>query len=161
MTDNESPARGPAPAGTQRLMPYVTVDDSGRAVDFYRDVLGAEVLTRIDGPDGDIIHAELRIGDSVLQLGAPMPDLGLIGPPAQGNAFTLTYWVEDPDTVFARAVAAGATPVSQVGDAFSGDRMGVFRCPFGLRWCVARHDRDVPVEEIRAAALAWTAEGDD
>jgi PhnB protein len=156
--DHMTDRRPPAPAGLHSITPFFAVNDCAKAIEFYRDTLGAEVVRRMDAPDGSVIHAELRLGDSVVQLSEPYPEMGIVGPPEAGNAFTLTFWTEDPDAVFARAVAAGATAVSPVDDAFSGDRMGVFRCPYGVRWCVARHDRDVPDEEIRAAALAWGAD---
>lgn len=70
----------------------------------------------------------------------------------------MTYWTADPDDVFTRAVDAGATAMSPVTDAFSGDRLGIIRDPSGIRWCVARHDRDVSQEEIAAAAEKWAAE---
>jgi len=70
----------------------------------------------------------------------------------------MTFWTADPDGVFDRAVAAGATPVSPVADVFSGDRMGIIRDPAGIRWCLGRHDRDVSHEEIAAEAEKWAAE---
>ena len=86
-------------------------------------------------------------------------DQGVVAIAGVGSErFTMTYWTTDPDGVFARAVAAGATPVAEVGDVFSGDRMGVVRDPAGIRWCMARHDRDVSEEEIAAAAKEWMAE---
>lgn len=69
----------------------------------------------------------------------------------------MTFWTSDVDEVFARALAAGATEVAPVTDAFTGDRMGILRCPFGVRWCVARHDRDVSEEEIAAIAASWSS----
>ncbi len=155
MTDTSTAKSGPAPAGNPSLMTYFAVNDCAKAIDFYQDVFGAELLTRFDGADGIVAHAEMRLGDAVFQLGDPMPDYGLIGPPAEGNGFTITYWTADVDTIYARAVAAGATVMTPLDDAFSGDRMGVIRCPFGIRWCIARHDRDVSPEEIQAAAEEW------
>ena len=151
MTDKNSPA----PAGYTRLTTFFAVPECAKAIDFYRSVFGAEVVRRMEAADGSIMHAELRFGDTLVQLSEPMPDFGIVGPPATGNAFTLTRWVPDPDAVYERAVAAGATVVAAVDDAFSGDRMGVLRDPFGVRWCIARHDRDVPDAEIEAAARAW------
>lgn len=145
------------PAGYAQLSLFFTVNEAAKALDFYRDVFGASVTMRIEAPDGSVIHAEAEVNGVRFQLGEPMPEYGITAPPAEGNAFTVTLWVPDPDAVFARAVAAGATPLSEVADAFSGDRMGVLRCPFGVRWAIARHDRDVPAEEIQAAALEWTA----
>lgn len=161
MSDSFETTTGPAPAGSQRLVTFFAVPECAKAIEFYRDALGAEVIKRMAGPGGTVMHAELRLGGMVLQLSDPMPEIGIVGPPAEGNAFTLTYWTPDPDEVFARAVAAGATEIFPVGDAFSGDRMGVLRCPYGVRWCVARHDRDVPDEEIEAAAREWSAGRDN
>ncbi|GAB7050105.1 VOC family protein [Catenuloplanes indicus] len=146
-----------SPAGYARLSLFFTVNEAAKALDFYRDVFGATVLVRMEAPDGSIMHAELELNGVRFQLSEPMPEYGILPPPAEGNMFTVTQWVADPDAVFARAVAAGATPLSEVTDVFSGDRMGVVRCPFGVRWAIARHDRDVPVAEIQAAALEWTS----
>jgi PhnB protein len=157
MTDMTPTKGGPAPAGAQRLLPYIAVPDCAKAIAFYTEVFDATPVRRMDGPDGTVMHAELRLADCLLQLSEPMPEIGLVGPPAEGNAFTLTFWTDDPDALYARALRLGATGISPVTDAFSGDRMGVFRCPFGVRWCVARHDRDVSDAEIEAAAREWMA----
>jgi PhnB protein len=154
MTDNSASI---SRYGSQRLVTYFAVDDCAKAIEFYREALGAEVVTLATMPDGTVMHAELRLGGFIFELGEAMPDYGLVAPPADGNNFTITYWTPDVDAVFDKLVAAGATVLSPLGDAFSGDRMGVVRCPFGVRWCVARHDRDVPAEEIEGAARAWAA----
>ncbi|WP_051798188.1 VOC family protein [Catenuloplanes japonicus] len=146
-----------APAGYAQLSLFFAVNEAAKALEFYRDVFGAEILVRMEAPDGAIMHAELSLNGVRFQLSEPMPAYGIGAPPAEGNAFTVTLWTADPDDVFARAVAAGATPLSEVADVFSGDRMGVLRCPFGVRWAICRHDRDVPVEEIAAAAAAWAS----
>jgi PhnB protein len=148
MTDNPRPA----------LTTFFTTNDAAAALDFYTTAFDAEVVTRFDGPDGKVAHAELRLGDATFQLGDAAPDMGLLPPPAEGNNFTMTFWTADPDGMFDRAVAAGATAVAPVDDVFSGDRMGVVRDPAGIRWCLARHDRDVPPEEVAAAAAKWMAE---
>lgn len=146
-----------APAGYAQLSLFFAVNRASAALDFYRDVFGAAILVRMEAPDGTIMHAELEINGVRFQLSDAMPAYGIASPPAEGNAFTVTLWTPDPDGVFARAVAAGATPLSEVADVFSGDRMGVVRCPFGVRWAICRHDRDVPVAEIEAAALSWSS----
>jgi PhnB protein len=148
----------PAPKGSPALTTFFTADDAARAIDFYTEVFGAELVARFDGPDGKVAHAELRLGDTPFQLGEAVPGMGIVPPPAEGNNFTITFWTGDPDGLFDRAVAAGATAVSPVDDAFSGDRLGVIRDPAGIRWCLARHDRDVSPEEISAAAEKWMAE---
>lgn len=159
MTDTTTRGTGPAPAGSHSLVPFFAVHECAKAIEFYQNTLGAQLIRRMDDADGVVLHAEMRLGDSMFQLGEPMPDYGIVGPPEQGNCFTITYWTDDVDAVFERMVAAGATVISPVSDAFSGDRLGVVRCPFGVRWCIARHDRDVPDEEIEAAARAWSAGG--
>jgi PhnB protein len=148
----------PAPKGSTQLTTFFTCDDAAAAIDFYVDVFGAEVVTRFEGPDGRVAHADLRLGDALFQCGEAAPDMGIAPPLAEGNNFTMTFWTTDPDGAFARAVAAGAKAVSEVDDVFSGDRMGVVRDPAGIRWCLARHDRDVPQEEIAAAAAKWMAD---
>ncbi|NJC70052.1 glyoxalase/bleomycin resistance/extradiol dioxygenase family protein [Planosporangium thailandense] len=155
MTDNSATV---APPGSQRLVTYFAVNDCAKAIEFYRETLGAELLTRATMPDGTVMHAAIRLGGCVFELGEASPGYGLLAPPPEGNNFTITYWTADVDAVFERLVAGGATVVTPLQDAFSGDRMGVVRCPFGIRWCVARHDRDVSAEEIEAAARAWVAE---
>jgi len=148
----------PAPKGSAQLTTFFAANDAAKALDFYVDVFGAELIARFDGPDGAVAHAELRLGDSVFQIGEPAPGVGLIPPPAEGNNFTMNFWTADPDGVVDRAVAAGATSLSPVADVFSGDRMGLIRDPAGIRWCVTRHDRDVSQEEIAAEAEKWMAE---
>jgi PhnB protein len=157
MTDNSAPKTGPAPAGSQRLVTFFAVPDCAAAMDFYRDTLGAEEISRTAATDGTVMHAEMRLGGCLFQLSEPFPDMGILGPPAEGNAFTITYWTDDVDDVFERLVKAGGTVMTPLADVFSGDRMGVVRCPYGIRWCIARHDRDVSAEEIEAAARAWAA----
>jgi PhnB protein len=157
MTTSSEQRPGPAPAGSQRLVTFFAVENCANAIEYYINVFGAEPVSRYEGNDGKVTHAELRLGGCILQLGEPMPSYGIVGPPAEGNAFTITFWTPDVDAVFARAVAAGATVMTPLDDAFSGDRMGVVRCPFGVRWCIARHDRDVSPEEIEAAARGWIA----
>lgn len=152
MTDN------PAPSGSPQLTTFFTADDAAAALEFYVAVFGAEVLTRFEGPGGRVVHADVRLGDSIFQVGEAAPDMGLMPPLAEGNNFTMTFWTTDPDGAFARAVEAGATGLSEPGDMFSGDRMGVVRDPAGIRWCLARHDRDVSPEEVDAAAKKWMAE---
>lgn len=148
----------PAPKGSPQLTVFFSANDAAKAIDFYTGVFGAELVTRFDGPDGAVAHAELRLGDSVFQLGEPAPSAGLAPPPETGNNFTMTYWTTDPDDLFTRAVEAGATPVSPMADTFTGDRIGIIRDPAGIRWCLARHDRDVSQAEIAAAAEKWAEE---
>lgn len=154
MTDRKSAA----PEGNSSLVTFFVVNEAAKAISFYEDVFGAKTISRFDEKDGTVMHAELDLDGSRFQLSDPMDIPGLARPVEEGNVFTLTYWTHDPDAVFAKAVAAGATVMSPMDDVFSGDRLGVVRCPYGIRWCIARHDRDVSVEEIQAEAQKWMTE---
>jgi PhnB protein len=158
MTEVSQPQTGPAPAGQPRVTVFFTVNDCAKAIEFYQQAFGAELLSRMDAPGGIVMHAEMRMGDSVFQLSDPAPSWGLVGPPAEGNCFSITFWTAEVDAVFERAVAGGATVLAPPDDVFSGDRQASVRCPFGVRWRIARHDRNVPDEEIEAAARAWVAQ---
>jgi PhnB protein len=115
---------------------------------------------RMAGPDGKVGHAELGIGDSVIMLADEYPDMGARGPlTVGGTPVTLHVYVEDADSVFERAVQAGAKALRPVEDKFYGDRSGQFEDPFGHRWDVATHVEDVPPEEMSKRAEAAMAAG--
>ncbi len=150
------PSVQPIPEGYPRVTPYLSVDGAAAAIEFYGAVLGATERVRMPAPDGKIGHAELQLGDSVIMLSDEMPEMGIRGPKAIGGSpVTLSVYVEDVDTVFDRAVSAGATALRAVETQFYGDRSGQFEDPFGHRWNVASHVEDVPPEEMarRAAEM--------
>jgi uncharacterized glyoxalase superfamily protein PhnB len=104
------------------------------------------------GPGGRLIHASIRIGDSAVMLVDEMPEWGALGPKAlKGSSVTIHLYVEDVDAVTARAVAAGAKVTMPVADMFWGDRYGQLEDPFGHRWSVATHIRDMSAEEMQQA----------
>jgi PhnB protein len=138
----------PVPAGFRTITPYIAVKGGAAAIDYYRKAFGAEQVRRMDGPDGSVSHAELRIGDSLLQISDEFPTMGLRAPAGDGVTGSILLYVPDVDAVFARAVAEGATEISPVEDSFSGDRIGALLCPFGHRWAIATHIEDVSDEEI-------------
>jgi PhnB protein len=141
-----------------RLTPYLIVDGTGAAIDFYSSVLGARERLRMAGPDGRVGHAELDIGDSMIMLADEHPDMGARGPrTAGGTSVTLHVYVEDVDDVFERALKAGAKALGQLEDKFYGDRSGQFEDPFGHHWNVASHVEDVPPEEMTKRAAAAMA----
>ncbi len=147
----------PIPVDYPRLCPYLSVSGAADAIDFYRNVFGAQERMRLDGPDGKLGHAELQFGDSVLMLADEYPGMGGMSPKTLGGTpVTLSIYVEDVDLVFARALKGGATEVRAVQDQFYGDRSGMFDDPFGHRWNVATHVEDVSPEEMekRAAQAA-------
>jgi PhnB protein len=142
----------PIPAGYRTLTPFLAVADGPAALDFYVRGFGAEVVDRMDAPDGSLMHAELRIGDSMLQLSNDMPDYGIKAPEAGWVHSSVVVYVEDTDAFVDRAVAAGATLVVPVSNVFSGDRHGVVIDPFGHRWAVCTKIEDVPADEVAQRA---------
>jgi len=147
----------PIPDGYPRVTPYLIVDGAAAAIDFYKSVLGATERMRMAGPDGKLGHAELEIGDSVIMLADEHPEMNARGPNTVGGTpVSLHVYVEDADSVFERAVEAGAEPLQPVEDKFYGDRSGGFEDPFGHHWNVATHVEDIPPDEMsqRAAEAA-------
>jgi PhnB protein len=145
------PAANPIPAGFRTVTPHLVCKDAIRAVDFYKAAFGAIELTRLAGPDGKLIHAALRIGDSVLMLTDECPPMGAFGPQdLPGSPVSIHLSVADADGAFARATAAGATAVMPVAEMFWGARYGVFRDPFGHSWTVAQQVHDLSPAEIEA-----------
>jgi uncharacterized glyoxalase superfamily protein PhnB len=132
---------------------HIVVQGAERAVAFYRDAFGAEEIDRIPTPDGRLMSVRLRINGGVLHLADEFPEMGVLAPPSLGGtAVVLALDVADADAVFAQAVAAGAEVRQPVQDTFWGDRHGQLDDPFGHRWNVSRHLRDVPHAEVVAAA---------
>ena len=145
----------PIPEGYHSVTPYVVVDGAARAIEFYKQAFGAAELFRMDGPDGRVAHAEIRIGDSHVMLGDESPEMGARSPKSFGGSpVSLMLYVEDVDAVVGRAVEAGATLKRPVADQFYGDRTGGVEDPFGHFWYVATHVEDVSPEELQRRAAA-------
>lgn len=139
---------------------HLVVQDAARAVVFYRDAFGAEELDRIPTPDGRLMSVRLRIGDGLLHLADEFPEMGVLAPPSIGGTpVVLALDVADADAVFAQAIAAGAEVRQPLADMFWGDRHGQVQDPFGHRWNVSQHLRDVPHDEVVAAAAVAFAGG--
>jgi PhnB protein len=142
-------ATSPVPKGYSTVTPVLTLEDSRKAIDWYKKALNAEEQSVSAGPDGKVMHAAIRIGNSYLMLHDEMmgsKSSRTLG----GSPIDLWLYVDDCDAVFKRAVDAGATPKMPVSDQFWGDRWGVFTDPFGLEWSVATHKEDLTREEIEA-----------
>ena len=143
------------PDGMHSITPHLVCRDAAAAIEFYKKAFGAIELFRLPMPDGKIMHACVLIGDSQLFLFDEMPAMGAFGPQdPKGSPVTIHLQVQDADAGFARAVAAGATVTMPLADMFWGDRYGQLRDPFGHRWSVATHVRDLSPEQIRDAASA-------
>jgi PhnB protein len=143
------------PEGYHSISPSLTCKDATRAIDFYKDVFGAEELMRMPSPDGKISHAELKIGDSIIFLNDEMGPTAAVTPGAQ--RIYLFLYVENADKVFTRAVAAGAQIDMALEDQFWGDRYGKVTDPFGHQWGIATHVENVAPEDIGKRAAAFFA----
>lgn len=142
----------PIPDGMHSLTPHLVCANAAAAIDFYVKAFNGVEQARLPGPGGKIMHASLRIGDSALMLVDEMPEWGALGPKAlTGSPVTIHLYVQDVDATVAQAVAAGAKVTMPVADMFWGDRYGQLEDPFGHRWSVATHTRDVSHEEMKKA----------
>jgi PhnB protein len=153
-------AVSPIPPGYAGVTPYLIVRDAARAIDFYKEALGAKEVLRLDGPGGKVMHAELAIGEGFVMLAEEMAEMGYKGPLSYGGSpVSMLVYVPDVDAVFARALKAGAETKRPVADQFYGDRSGTFVDPFGHVWSVATHVRDVSREEMERAIASMGSEG--
>ena len=135
----------------QALTPYLIVKDASRAIEFYTRAFAAEEVLRVDGPDGRVGHAEIRIGDSFVMLADEHPDFGALSPISVGGSpVNLHLYVDDVDRVVERAASAGAVILRPVKNEFYGDRTGMIVDPFGHRWHLATTVEEVSAEELKA-----------
>jgi PhnB protein len=146
------------PEGYHTVTPQLTLDNAAQAIEWYKKALGAEELARAVGPDGKIMHAEVRIGDSRIMMNDAM--MGGKGAKAMGGSpASLWVYVEDCDALFNRAVAAGAQvppgPMGALADQFWGDRCGSFTDPQGYRWTIATHKEDLTPQEMERRQAEW------
>lgn len=143
----------PVPAGMHTVTPHIVCAKAAEAIEFYKKAFGAEEICRVPTPDGLIMHAAIKIGDSMIMLHDEMPEHGAKGPNAiGGTAVTLHLQVEDADALFERATKAGAEVRMPIADMFWGDRYGLVADPCGHQWAIATHVRDVAPEELAEAA---------
>jgi PhnB protein len=147
----------PVPDGYRTVTPYLAVRGAAKALEFYAKAFGATELFRMPGPGDSVMHAEIRIGDSIVMLGDESPEMGATSPQTiGGSAVSLLLYVNDVDASFARATEAGCTAHMPPADMFWGDRYGKLQDPFGHLWAIATHKEDVSPEEVarRAGACA-------
>jgi PhnB protein len=162
MSSDAQTSPRPIPEHLGTVTARLVVSDGGAAIDFYRAAFGAQELgERFTDPDGRLIHAEIRIGDSVVmvtQEGGD-PDAPTRSPDALGGAVTAimaTYW-EHVDAAWERAVAAGAQVVYPLADQFYGERGGRLRDPFGHQWMMSQHTEDLSHDELSRRASEFFA----
>jgi PhnB protein len=142
----------PIPEGMHSLTPHLICAGAAEAIEFYKKAFNAVECMRLPGPNGRLMHASLKIGDSTLMLVDEMPEHGALGPKAlKGTSVFVHLYVENADATVERAVAAGAKVTMPVADMFWGDRYGQLEDPFGHKWSVATHVRDVKPEDMQKA----------
>ena len=150
----------PIPDGYHSVTPYLAIKGAADAIEFYKKAFGATELFRIPQPDGLIGHAEIRIGDSPIMLSDEFPELKHFGPLTLGGSSTsLLIYVDDVDSVFNQAIAAGAVQQRPVENKFYGDRSGSLIDPFGHVWHIATHTEDVSPQDMENRAAAAHGQG--
>jgi PhnB protein len=156
-----APAKKPVPEGFHTVTPHLAMEDAAAAIEWYKKALGAREVARAHGPDGRIMHAQIRVGDSLIMLndvmgGAKSP--GMLG----GSPVSLWVYVDDCDALFTRAVSAGATvapgPMGALADQFWGDRTGTLIDPEGYSWTIATRKEDLTDEETMERMHAFMAQ---
>jgi PhnB protein len=145
----------PIPEGYHSITPYLFVKGAVAAIDFYKSVFGATEVVRMMGPNGKVMHAELKIGDSIVMLADENPPTGIMSPQTVGGfSVGMHLYVENVDAVIQRAVESGAKLLHPIKNQFYGDRSGSLLDPFGHMWSVATHVEDVSPEEMRKRMTA-------
>jgi PhnB protein len=147
----------PIPEGMHSVTPHLVCAGAGAAIDFYRKAFNAVETARLPGPNGKLMHGAVRIGDSTVMLVDEMPEHGSFGPKSlKGSPVTIHLYVSNVDEFVAQAVAAGAKVTMPVTEMFWGDRYGQLEDPFGHRWSVATHVKDVTPAEMGEAMKAMS-----
>jgi PhnB protein len=149
----------PIPKGFHTVTPAITIKGAAKAIEFYKKAFGAEEILAMRTPDGGVMHAEIRIGDSIIMLGDEFPEFGHKAPMEGHISSSLNIYVTDVDKAFERAVAAGAKVLFPLADQFWGDRYGKLVDPFGHVWGLATHKEDVPPDVMAERAKKMFSEG--
>ncbi len=142
----------PVPEGFHTVTPHLVVAGAAQAIEFYKKAFGAVEEARLPGPNGKVMHARIRIGDSPIMLMDEALDCRAVGPQTlKGTPVTIHLYVRDADAVAASAQKAGAKVLMPVSEQFWGDRYGVVEDPYGHQWALATHVREVGAQEMREA----------
>jgi PhnB protein len=139
----------PIPKGFGTVTPFLKVADAAKQIEFLQKAFAAQITFRMNGPDGSLIHAEAKIGDSMVMIGQ--------APPGQEMRSMINLYVPDTDASYHSAIAAGATSIREPADQFYGDRSGGVRDICGNEWWMATHIEDVSQEEMERRMKAMTA----
>ena len=141
-------ATKPIPDGYHSVTPHLINEDASRVIEFIKRAFGAQEITRLAGPDGRVMHAELRIGDSMVMIGEASDEW-------KAMPSSVALYVEDVDTTFRRALEAGAVSLREPMDQFYGDRSSGVKDLAGNHWWIATHLEDIPPEDLRLRAEKW------
>lgn len=141
----------PVPEGHSRVSPYVHATDVRRLIAFLQEAVGAVEVLRLATPDGEVVHAEVRVGDSTIMMGHPAEERRMRA--------QIHVYVEDVDATYARAVAFGATSMRPPARMFYGDRVASVKDAWGNEWFFATHEEDVDPAEMQRRLLAPPARG--
>ena len=147
------------PQGYSTLTPSLILKDARKAIDFYKKAFGAEEIDVMAGPDGRVMHAEMRIGSSIFMMGEENPAWPTFksAETLGASPISLHLYFPDADAAFRRALDAGAKVEMPVQDMFWGDRYGKVKDPFGYTWGIATRVQDLTPEQIRKAGQEWMA----
>ena len=146
----------PIPAGFHAVTPYLTIRGAHQAMDFYARAFAARETLRLTGPNGAIMHAQMRIGDSLIMLSEDSAAWGAYGPQHyNGTSVTICLYHMDVDALFEQAVAAGATVKRPLADQFYGDRTADLLDPYGHSWHIAMHQEDLTQEQMQRRLDDW------
>ena len=148
----------PIPEGYHTATPYLIIKGAAAALEFYKKALGAEELLCMKAPDGSVMHAEIKIGDSPIMLGEESKEMNAPSPQTLGGCGSGVHlYVRDVDAFVAKAVAAGAKLAMPLADMFWGDRYGKLTDPFGHEWGIATRVKEMTPEEMERAGAEWMA----
>jgi PhnB protein len=146
------------PIGFHTANACLVVSDAARAIQFYKEAFGATELTQLNDPSGNLIHAQIKIGDSPIDIAPEQGDYNRSPLSLGGSAVPIELYVKDVDALAERAIAAGAKVIFPVADQFYGDRAGRLQDPFGHIWIVSTHKEDLTPEEVSRRAATWASE---
>jgi uncharacterized glyoxalase superfamily protein PhnB len=149
----------PIPKGYHTATPYLVCRDAAGALEFYKKALGAKEKIRMGSPDGKVMHAEITLGDSIIMLGEEAPERGALSPKSlNGTASSVMLYVPNVDKAFERMEAAGAKTEMPPMDMFWGDRYATMVDPFGHKWSLATHIKDLTPKQMAKATDEFMAQ---
>lgn len=150
----------PIPDGYHTVTPYLIMKNASGAIEFYKKAFGATELFRMSGPNNKVMHAEIKIGDSIIMVADEFPEMGYTGPETRGGATSgIMLYVEDVDALAKRVEAAGGKVLKPLQDQFYGDRSATYQDPAGHVWTIATHKEDLTPEEMEKRKAAMKGQG--